>query len=78
MRKKELKLVVTFHTTAEAMALEKAAKERSLSGRMIPVPRELSSGCGISWTSPLELREELLSLMEELQIEKDEIHEIMV
>ncbi|MCP1110580.1 hypothetical protein M2145_001426 [Lachnospiraceae bacterium PF1-21] len=78
MRKKELKLVVTFHTTAEAMALEKAAKERSLLGRMIPVPRELSSGCGISWTSPLELREELLSLMEELQIEKDEIHEIMV
>ena len=27
MRKKELKLVVTFHTTADAMAMEKACKE---------------------------------------------------
>ena len=26
MRKKELKLVVTFHTTADAMAMEKACK----------------------------------------------------
>ncbi len=78
MRKKELKLVVTFHTTAEAMALEKAAKKRGLPGRMIPVPRELSTGCGISWTSPLEARDDLVALMEEMKIEKDEIHEIMV
>ena len=30
MRKKELKLVVTFHTTADAMAMEKACKERGI------------------------------------------------
>ena len=29
MRKKELKLVVTFHTTADAMAMEKACKENN-------------------------------------------------
>ena len=27
MRKKELKLVVTFHTTADAMAMEKTCRE---------------------------------------------------
>ena len=35
MRKKELKLVVTFHTTADAMAMEKACKENNTPGRII-------------------------------------------
>ena len=37
MRKKELKLVVTFHTTADAMAMEKTCRElevRSQSGNI--------------------------------------------
>ena len=49
MRKKELKLVVTFHTTTDAMAMEKACKEAGAPGRLIPVPREISAGCGLSW-----------------------------
>ena len=32
MRKKELKLVVTFHTTADAMAMEKACKAEEVPG----------------------------------------------
>ena len=35
MRKKELKLVVTFHTTADAMAMEKACKENNTPGRIM-------------------------------------------
>ena len=49
MRKKELKLVVTFHTTADAMAMEKACKEQNVPGRIIPVPRTISAGCGLAW-----------------------------
>ena len=44
MRKKELKLVVTFHTTADAMAMEKACKAEEVPGRLIPVPRVISAG----------------------------------
>ena len=51
MRKKELKLVVTFHTTADAMAMEKVCKERGTPGRIIPVPREISAGCGLVCTA---------------------------
>ncbi len=46
MRKKELKLVITFHTTADAMAMEKECKKVGAQGRMIPVPRSISAGCG--------------------------------
>lgn len=74
MKKKELRLVVTFHTTADAMAMEKACKGRS-EGRLIPVPRELSAGCGISWSADPSERNSLLSLLKESGIDYEDIAE---
>lgn len=78
MRKKELKLVVTFHTTADAMAMEKACQEQRVSGRLIPVPRAISAGCGLAWCAPLEQRELLLEVMQGKGIEQEALHECMV
>ena len=78
MRKKELKLVVTFHTTADAMAMEKACKEQNVPGRIIPVPRAISAGCGLSWCADLEDREQIVSMMNETGIEEEAMHECMV
>ena len=69
MRKKELKLVITFHTTADAMAMEKECKKVGAQGRMIPVPRSISAGCGLSWCAPLECREELKNVMQGIGLE---------
>ena len=49
MREKQLRLIVTFNTTTGAMAMEKACKNENLPGRLIPVPRQISAGCGLSW-----------------------------
>ena len=78
MRKKELKLVVTFHTTADAMAMEKACKEQNVPGRIISVPRAISAGCGLSWCADLEDREQIVSMMKETGIEEEAMHECMV
>lgn len=78
MRKKELKLVITFHTTADAMAMEKECKKRGVPGRIIPVPRAISAGCGLSWCAALSDREQIVSMMEAVGIEEEEIHECMV
>ena len=78
MRKKELKLVVTFHTTADAMAMEKACKESGTPGRVIPVPRAISAGCGLAWCAPLEDREKIAAVMKETGIEEEAMHECMV
>ena len=78
MRKKELKLVITFHTTADAMAMEKECKKVGAQGRMIPVPRSISAGCGLSWCAPLECREELKNVMQGIGLEEEEIHGCMV
>ena len=49
MRRKTEQLVVSFHTTADAMAMEQISRERKLPGRLIPVPRMISAGCGLAW-----------------------------
>ena len=49
MRKKTPKAVVTFASTSDAMAVEAAARETGLPGRMIPIPSEVSAGCGLAW-----------------------------
>lgn len=78
MRKKELKLVVTFHTTADAMAMEKACKEQNAPGRIIPVPRAVSAGCGLSWCADLSDKERIAEVMQSVGIQEEEMHECMV
>ena len=78
MRKKELKLVVTFHTTADAMAMEKACKERNAPGRIIPVPRAISAGCGLSWCADLSDKEQIAEVMQTVGIQEEAMHECLV
>ena len=56
MRVKRPKLVVTFHTTTAAMGMELACGKAGLPGRLIPVPREITAGCGMAWCAPPEAR----------------------
>ena len=49
MREKKRKLVITFHTTTDAMAMEKLCRGKGLPGRLIPVPQQISAGCGMAW-----------------------------
>ena len=59
MRKKELRTIAAFHTTAAAMAAERLGRREGLGGRLIPVPRSVTSDCGIAWSAPAELRDTL-------------------
>lgn len=43
------RVVVTFHTTTEAMAWEKACKKAGLPGRLVPMPVLISAECGLAW-----------------------------
>ena len=52
MREKQPRFVVTFRTTAEAMAMEKQCRETGVPGRLIPLPRAISAGCGMCWSAP--------------------------
>lgn len=77
MRKKEPTLIITFHTTADAIALEKACKETGRPGRMIPVPRELSAGCGLAWCTDPEQAEDFKAFLVERKLEWEDFAEIL-
>lgn len=53
MREKKSCIVLTFYTTAGAMAMEKRAHELGIPGRLLPAPRSITSDCGIAWASPI-------------------------
>ena len=48
-REKTMKVVFAFPTTTMAMKMEAAAKAKEAPGRLIPVPRQISAGCGMAW-----------------------------
>lgn len=76
MRKKIPSVVVTFHTTAEAMATEKLCRRRQIEGSLISAPRRLTADCGIAWCSPIALRGALEAALAEAEIEYDRFHEL--
>ena len=78
MREKQLRLIVTFKTTTGAMAMEKACKSENIAGRLIPVPRQISAGCGLSWLCNKVDKEKIESLMENNNLDYQDIHEIMM
>ena len=58
--------------------MEKACRELDVPGRLIPVPREISAGCGLAWCAPLTEREHLAGVMVERGIEQEDLHECML
>ena len=54
MREKTKKMVITFRTTTDAMAMEKRCRQSGLPGRLIPVPQQISAGCGMAWCAEPE------------------------
>lgn len=78
MIKKEMKLIITFHTTTDAMAMERACKAQAQEGRLIPVPESISAGCGLAWCGKLEKEESLRELMEHCGISPQGIYQCLV
>ena len=78
MIKKELKIIITFRTTTEAMSMEQMCKEQKLDGRIIPVPKSITAGCGLAWCAKLKSRDVLKNSMLENGIEAEGIYECLI
>ena len=78
MRQKTEKCVVTFRTTTGAMAMERACRVAGLPGRLIPVPRTITAGCGMCWAAPREAREAVEALVIKEHLDVDGIYAIIL
>lgn len=72
MSKKETYEVVLFKSVSHALRAEKILKEAGIPFKLIPVPRHISSDCGVCLRFPLGYRKE----MEEVFAGKVDVSEI--
>lgn len=65
----KLRLLVTFHTTSGAIAMEKRCKAQGIPGRLIPVPRSITADCGMAWRAELDQRQTLEQITADLDVD---------
>ena len=78
MLQKKLCLVVTFDATAAAMAAEKYCLEKGVPGRLIPVPREITAGCGLAWKAEVDQAEAVTAALEAAGIAYSGVHRVVI
>ena len=78
MREKRLRLVVTFHTTSGAIAAEQLCKKMGFDGKLISVPRCLTSDCGIAWSAEPNTQETLEQHFREAGIDAAGYHQVLI
>lgn len=76
MREKVLKLIITFADTQQAVACEKKCQEAGIGERLIPVPGQISAGCGLAWKSELPQKKRIKDFFEENQIQYEDFYEV--
>lgn len=78
MLKKRLRTIIAFHTTADAMAFESACKQERIDGKLIPVPRTISAGCGLAYSANPDEKERIKLLLIQTGIEEEALCDCMV
>jgi hypothetical protein len=68
--------LATFATTSMALLFERACRKAGIGVRIAPVPRKLSSSCGLACDFPCESREAVEALAREAKIEVSGFHEM--
>ena len=77
-REKKLWLVATFPTTTAAITMERLCGQLGLPGRLIPVPRAITAGCGMCWAAPPDARDALEELVMKEHLDVDGLYAILL
>lgn len=75
---KKLSLVISFNKTVDAMAVEEYCLKNNVSGRLIPLPKEISAGCGLAWKCEVSQVDEMKNVFSELKIDIDKMTELVI
>ena len=67
-RRKRPFAVIAFASTEQALAAEAMITQRGLPGRMIPIPSQVSAGCGLAWKAETSEEQVLLDALRETGI----------
>lgn len=68
--------VVLFSSTHFALRAEKIAKEKGLAVKLVPVPRQLSSDCGVCLRFPWDQRSQIEETLRQAGVQMESIHSL--
>ncbi len=71
---KEANYLITFHATSDAMRAEKCCSGVQIKSRLRPVPRELSSSCGLALEATSVRLEKIKEVLEDNRVEIEAIY----
>lgn len=71
-----MECIATFDTTHMALFFEKSCRSMGLKVKIVPVPRVISSSCGLACSYPCEDEEKIISIVAEKAIEVSAYHKI--
>ena len=77
-REKQFRLLVTFTTTTDAIAMESYCLANDVPGRLIPVPSVISAGCGMCWSAPYAQRERVERGVKDANLRCEGIYEMLI
>jgi len=66
--------VILFPSIHFALRAEKLVKQKGILHKLIPVPRHLSSDCGVCLRIPWEKKEEVLGILAQGSVKIDGAH----
>jgi len=66
--------VILFPSVHFALQAEKLVKAKGISYKLIPVPRQLSSDCGVCLRIPWEKKEDVLRILAQSAVKVDGAH----
>ncbi|BCV24697.1 MAG TPA: DUF3343 domain-containing protein [Firmicutes bacterium] len=69
-------LVITFPSTHAALKFDSAFKEKG-AAKLVPVPREISSSCGLAARLPDQDATKLVASLAALDVEYEEIYRLV-
>lgn len=75
-RIKQNRILFTFPSTSQALYMEQCCKAAKAEGRLIPVPGEISAGCGMAWAVEPKKRRVIEKIVLEKKIIIEGIYDI--
>lgn len=78
MREKEKKGIITFSSTAAALAAERQAKQLGLPGRLIPTPVSVTASCGLAWMVEWDQLDSVCQALKEKQLTYHEARTVWI
>jgi len=68
-------VIFTFYSTHFALKLEAACRQENISGKLIPVPRSISSSCGIAFQGEMADRTAVEEIAQRYEVEIEQVVE---